>query len=61
MAGKLDAVYASSGEKRKDFLWKTFIFPEKEGTYLLPIKKLVRAEQKIKKGDAIEFELELIL
>lgn len=28
--------------------WKTSIFPEKEGTYLLPIKKSVREEESIK-------------
>ena len=40
--------------------WKTSIFPEKEGTYLLPIKKSVRTEQNIRKGDTIKFELEVI-
>ena len=40
--------------------WKTSIFPEKEGTYLLPLKRSVREEQNITKGDTIEFELELI-
>jgi len=41
-------------------IWKTSIFPEKEGTYLLPIKKSIRMEQNIKKGDTIKFELEII-
>lgn len=41
--------------------WKTSIFPEKTGTYLLPIKKAIRAEQEISKGDTIEFILELLL
>lgn len=40
--------------------WKTSIFPEKEGTYLLPIKKSIRAEQNIKKGNTIKFTIELI-
>ena len=41
-------------------LWKTSIFPEKEGTYLLPVERSIREEQGIKKGDTIEFKLELI-
>jgi|SRR3989344_5841462 len=45
----------------KSTRWKTSIFPEKEGTYLLPLKRSVREAQNIKKGDNIEFELELIL
>jgi hypothetical protein len=45
----------------KSTRWKTSIFPEKEGTSLLPLKRSVREEQEIKKGDTIEFELELIL
>lgn len=42
-------------------LWKTSIFPEKEGTYLLPIKKSIRAQQGIQKGDTIKFTLEILV
>lgn len=41
--------------------WKTSIFPEKEGTYLLPIKKSVRKTENIQKGDTIKFTIDLII
>lgn len=40
--------------------WKTSIFPEKGGTYLLPIKKLVREEENLKAGDFVEMQIEVI-
>lgn len=40
-------------------VWKTSIFPEKGGSYLLPIKKSVRIAEEISKGDTIEFKLEV--
>lgn len=40
--------------------WKTSIFPEKGGTYILPIKKSIRAAENIIKGDTISFTLEVI-
>ncbi len=33
--------------------WKTSIFWEKKGTYLLPIKKEVRRNEKITSGDSV--------
>jgi hypothetical protein len=38
--------------------WKTSIFP-KDGTYLLPIKALIRKNEKISAGDRVEVELTL--
>jgi len=37
--------------------WKTSIFWEKKGTYLLPIKKEIRKNEKISRGDKISFNL----
>lgn len=41
-------------------VWKTSIFPEKGGTYLLPIKKSVRLAEEITKGDTISFTLTVV-
>lgn len=41
--------------------WNTSIFPEKKGTYVLPIKKLVREQEKIVVGDEIKINLEVVV
>lgn len=41
--------------------WKTSIFPEKKGTYVLPLKKEIRIKEKIIVGDTIDISLELIV
>lgn len=38
-------------------IWKTSIFWEKKGTYILPIKKQVRVKEKITNGDVLEISL----
>lgn len=40
--------------------WTTSIFPEKKGTYLLPLKKEVRRSENIKAGDTVRITLEVI-
>lgn len=40
--------------------WKTSIFPENKGTYLLPLKKEVRVKENLKVGDAIVVSIEVI-
>jgi hypothetical protein len=40
--------------------WKTSIFPEKNGTYLLPLKKKVREEEGLDIGDTPTVILEVI-
>lgn len=40
--------------------WKTSIFWEKAGTYLLPIKKSVRAKEGITNGSMISLSLTLL-
>jgi len=37
--------------------WDTSIFWEKKGTYILPIKKSVRASEKITSGDTVSFTM----
>lgn len=37
--------------------WKTSIFWEKKGTYILPVKKSVRVKEKITNGDMLEIFL----
>lgn len=37
--------------------WSTSIFPEKEGTYLLPIKKEIRQREALQDGDDVKVEL----
>lgn len=39
--------------------WKTSIFWEKKGTYLLPVKKSVRVKEKISNGDRLEIFLQI--
>jgi hypothetical protein len=40
--------------------WKTSIFPDtKEGTYLLPLKAVVRKKEHIKANDSISITLEI--
>ena len=40
--------------------WKSSIFPDKQsGTYLLPLKALVRRAEGIEESDAITFALEI--
>lgn len=40
--------------------WNTSVFPEKGGSYLLPLKRSVREKEKIKKGDIITIEIEVL-
>ncbi len=39
--------------------WKTSIFWEKKGTYLLPVKKSARIKEKITNGDMVVVKIEL--
>jgi hypothetical protein len=43
----------------KGIAWRTSIFPQKEGGYLLPIKAGVRRRADIAAGDEVEVMLEL--
>jgi len=39
--------------------WQTSLFPNKDGSWFLPIKKPVRVAEEIAEGDEVEVELEL--
>ncbi len=40
--------------------WKTSVFPQKEGTFVLPIKKIVRDQEKLEVGDTTKIILEVL-
>ena len=40
--------------------WRTSVFPQKSGGYLLPVKKEVRCRADIAAGDDVTVELELL-
>ena len=40
--------------------WKTSVFPQKSGTYLLPVKAAVRRDAGIAEGDAVTVSIELL-
>lgn len=40
--------------------WKTSIFPEKKGSYLLPVKKEVRDKEEIDEGSEVTVLIEVI-
>ncbi len=39
--------------------WKTSIFWEKKGTYVMALKKEIRRAEKVTSGDVIEFKLQI--
>lgn len=47
-------VTAKSGKSE----WTTSLFP-KDGTYVVPIKKVVRDQEKINEGDVVKISLEI--
>lgn len=41
--------------------WKTSLFPSKElGTYLLPVKRSVREQERVDAGDKVDVQIRLI-
>lgn len=48
-------VTVTLGESR----WQTSLFPNKDGSWFLPIKKPVRVAEGLADGDEVEVELEL--
>ena len=40
--------------------WQTSLFPNKDGSWFLPIKKPVRLAESLDYGDTVEVELELL-
>jgi len=49
-------VEAAIGEVR----WRTSVFPQKSGGYILPVKASVRRDAGIAAGDDVTFELEIL-
>lgn len=44
-----------------DSTWKTSIFPQKDGPYILPVKAKVRKDKGFGEGDEIVFSVSIIL
>ncbi len=40
--------------------WRTSVFPQKSGGYILPVKASVRRDAGIVAGDEVSFELEIL-
>lgn len=40
--------------------WRTSVFPQKSGGYILPVKASVRRDACIAAGDEVSFELEIL-
>jgi hypothetical protein len=40
--------------------WHTSIFPDDEGSYVLPVKKEIRTAEEVDEGDLVEVILELM-
>jgi len=49
-------VEAAIGEVR----WRTSVFPQKSGGYILPVRASVRRDAGIAAGDDVTFELEIL-
>jgi hypothetical protein len=43
-----------------DVTWRTSVFPQKSGGYILPVKAAVRRDAGIAAGDEIRVELEIL-
>ena len=43
-----------------DVAWRTSVFPQKSGGYILPVKASVRREAGIAAGDSVRFRLEIL-
>jgi len=43
-----------------DSIWSTSVFPEKAGSFLLPVKKAVRRSESLLDGDPVEVELTVL-
>jgi hypothetical protein len=43
-----------------DVTWRTSVFPQKSGGFILPVKASVRRDAGIAAGDEVSFELEIL-
>ena len=43
-----------------DVAWTTSVFPQKDGSYVLPVKAAVRRDCAIAAGDTVSFGIELL-
>jgi hypothetical protein len=40
--------------------WRTSVFPQKAGTFVLPVKKSVRDKEMLSVGDSLKIEIEVL-
>lgn len=43
-----------------DIVWRTSVFPQKSGGYILPVKASVRRDADIAAGEEVSFHLEIL-
>jgi hypothetical protein len=65
----MDAGYGTSGTSRSirvevtlgDTTWKTSVFPDRDsGSYVLPVKRVVRTAEGVDLGDSVEVDLVVV-
>lgn len=44
----------------RDTVWRTSIFPDKSGPYVMAIKASVRKQEDIHEGDEVRFDIEIM-
>ena len=57
---KVEAVIGPSTGSGQAVRWRTSVFPQKAGGYILPVKASVRRDAGIVAGDEVSFELEIL-
>jgi hypothetical protein len=57
---KVEATIHAPERSGEAVTWRTSVFPQKNGGYLLPVKKDVRSRADIAAGDEVTLELELL-
>ena len=56
---KVEAAIGPSTGSGQAVRWRTSVFPQKSGGYILPVKASVRRDAGIAEGDEVRFELEI--
>lgn len=57
---KVEATINPSTSSGQAVRWRTSVFPQKSGGYILPVKASVRRDAGIAAGDKVSFELEIL-
>jgi hypothetical protein len=57
---KVESTINASTRSGRTVTWRTSVFPQKSGGYLLPVKAAVRREADVVEGDEVTVSLELL-